>query len=296
MAYGLMDDFCRQGQCLFTNGSENTVLGLATLEGYFTHVTRAAWGATKSCDSFVVTGGSAPLIDFFLALIEASNTVNSKNELNQPVINLDLSGLSELEKQKLLASSAKQPISLRVLSFLPPKAGEVDACYSFVEILKVVGAHGEPAIPLQQLGFKGTTLWTKINNQNRSVFIAYPSTWYLDPNADASHILAQNVPPNGLAPEGFAKFEVWIDSGAVSERTNPSALQGERVTINNVTWYRRSESDKTTGNRTVTLETVHDGLVYRIQTLNSGTGGKGPLFEYQATILDWMVNSVLLEQ
>lgn len=291
LQYELADDYCRQGQCLFTDASGNTVIGLATLEGYFTHVTRSAWGETKSCDSFLVTGGSKPLIDFLLALLKQGNTVNSKNELNQPIINLDLSGLSELEKQKLLASSAQQTISLRVLSFLPPKVGEVGACYSFVEILKVVGAHGEPAIPLQQLGFKGTTLWTKINNQNRSVFIAYPSNWYLDPKADASHILAQNVPPNSPAREGFAKFELWMDLNA---KTN--ALQGERVTINGINWYRRVESGKTAQDRIGTFETVHDGLVYRIQTSLSGTGGKGPLFEYQATLLDWMVNSVLLEQ
>ncbi len=294
----LIDDYCRQGQCLFTDRSGNLVLGLATLEGYFMRVTRPDWGETKVCDSFIVTGGAQTLIDYYLSQIEESNTVNSKTVLNQPIISLDLSGLSGAEKQKLLASNSKQPVSLRVLSFLPPKPTSAGACYAPVQILQVLHANGAPAIPLQQLGFKGTTLWTEYNNQDHAVYLTYPGNWYFDPNSDGAHILVQNVSPfddpsnvPGGLPEGFARFTFNIETQAT-----PTAPRGEQATINDVIWYRRVMSGGAAGDRTVMLETVYNGLVYRIQNYISGTGGKGPLFEYQATILDSMVSSFRIQQ
>ncbi len=291
--YELVSDYCRHGQCLFAGAGGNVLIGIAILKGYFARVERSAWGETQICDSFVITSGSKALIDFYLSLIDGGNTVNSKNELNQPIINLDLSGLSDSEKQKLLESTAKDPIPLVVLSFKPAKEGEVGACYSFIEILKVDSANGAPAIPLQQLGFKGQTFWTRVKNKDYSVIISYPSNWYLDPHSDASLTLVQNVPPfnnaaevPGGLPEGFAKFSFMIDPNA-----NQNALQGEKVTINGVTWNRQVASGELAGDRTMTLETVHDGLVYRIHSFVTGTGGKGPIFDYQAAILDQMIQS-----
>jgi hypothetical protein len=293
LKYDLVSDYCRHGQCLFTGAEGNLLIGIATLRGYFARVERTAWGETQVCDSFVITSGSKALMDFYLSLIDGGNTVNSKNELNQPIINLDLSGLSESEKQKLLASTAKNPVPLVVLSFKPAKEGEVGACYSFIEILKVDSTNDAPAIPLQQLGFKGQTFWTRAKNKEYSVIISYPGNWYLDPHSDASLTLVQNVPPfnnptevPGGLPEGVAKIQFMIDPNA-----DPNALRGEKVTINGITWYRQVAFGGIAGDRSMTLETMHDGFVYRIQTYITDTGGKGPIFDYQAAILDQMIQS-----
>ncbi len=296
--YDLLSRSCRHGECLLSRATERDYpIGVATLRGYYARVERSGREGTILCDSFTVVGGNQDLIHAFLTLIAEGNAVNAKNELDQPVISLDLSALSESEKQKLLASSAQDPIDLIVLA-LSPLYHSVGACYSPVEILKVDSANGAPAIPLQQLGFKGQTFWTRIKNKEYSVIISYPSNWYLDPHSDASLTFVQNVAPfnnpaevPGGLPEGFAKFSFMIDPNA-----NQNALQGEEVTINGVTWYRQVASGELAGDRTTTLETVHGGLVYRIHTYITGTGGQGPIFDYQAAILDQMIQSVRFGQ
>lgn len=134
----LKNGFCMPDECFFyergTNYDEN--LGIAKLKGYYQQVRREAWGDSELCDDFVVTGGTEELVKGFIDMVDQGNAVNSKNELNQPVINLDLSVLNSAEKEKVIKSTKNSPIELIVLS--PSQPGrEAPACYSFVKILDV---------------------------------------------------------------------------------------------------------------------------------------------------------------
>jgi hypothetical protein len=129
---------CRKEECLFVSPYEpDYPVGIATVRGYYTKVTKAGFGdETKLCDSFVIVGGSQVLISSYLSLVEAGNSVNSKNELNQPVISLDFSQVDAQDKQRILASNKAKTIELLLLNPIPRGMG-VPACYSPVEIITV---------------------------------------------------------------------------------------------------------------------------------------------------------------
>jgi hypothetical protein len=128
---------CHKNECLFVSPSvPDYPVGIATVRGYYTQAERTAFSDTKLCDSLVIVGGSQVLINSYLSLIEAGNSVNSKNELNQPIISLDLNGVEARDKQRILASSADQPVEMLLLSPIPP-GRSAPACYSPVEIVKV---------------------------------------------------------------------------------------------------------------------------------------------------------------
>jgi hypothetical protein len=112
------------------------IIGVATVRGYYTQVERSDWGETKACDSFVIVSGSQELIDAFIGLVDLGNGVNSKNELNQPVINIDLTSRTQADKDKVLSSRQDQLIEMIVLR---PELGGHDAavCESLVEIIDV---------------------------------------------------------------------------------------------------------------------------------------------------------------
>lgn len=143
--FRLINNRCSQEECLFDLSDVYReihasmpleVLGIATIKGYYMQIKRSAWGTEEDCDDFVITGGSEKLSQSFIDLIDGGNTVNSKNELNQSVINLYLDVLSEADQQKIKASTIDNQIEIVVLS--PTRAGMgAPACYSFVEILKV---------------------------------------------------------------------------------------------------------------------------------------------------------------
>lgn len=129
---------CRVQQCLFVSPCEpDYPVGIATVRGYFTQVTKTSFGDdTKLCDSFVIVDGAQELIRSYLSLIESGNGINSKNELNQPIISLDLNEIDAKDKQKIMASTKDKHIDLLLLSPIPPGMG-VPACYSPVQIIKV---------------------------------------------------------------------------------------------------------------------------------------------------------------
>lgn len=128
---------CRKDECLFVSPSEpDHPVGIAVVRGYYAKVERTGFGETKFCDSFVIVDGSQVLISSYLSLIKAGNTVNSKNELNQPIISLDLSQVEAKDRQKILASSKDKTIEVLLLSPIPRGMG-APVCYSPVEIIKV---------------------------------------------------------------------------------------------------------------------------------------------------------------
>jgi len=135
--YELVGDDCLREECLFVTETERDYpVGVATVSGYYLQIERTAWNETQVCDSFVITGGSPELIRSFSSLVSRGNTVNSKNEANQPVINLDLSVLNEAEKRWLVESTPGEPVKLIVLTHVP-SCMAAPVCYSFVDILKL---------------------------------------------------------------------------------------------------------------------------------------------------------------
>jgi hypothetical protein len=138
--YELVSGDCRKEECLFRTEAESEgdyPVGVATIKGYYRRVEQTGLGDIKKvCDSFVIVSGSQELIRSILALIDAGNGVYSKNELNQPVISLDLNVLAKSETSKLVASTPKEPVELVVLAHAPSHMG-APICFTRFEILKV---------------------------------------------------------------------------------------------------------------------------------------------------------------
>lgn len=133
--YNLINNLCTINECLFNRDNSNYPLGIAIIKGYYSPVERSAWGETKKCDSFTITGGSEELIRAMVNLVDIGNTVHSKNELNQPVINLGLGLISQSEKQSILNSTINNQIELIVLNESPLGMG-VPACFQDVIVLR----------------------------------------------------------------------------------------------------------------------------------------------------------------
>ena len=135
--YTLIDANCDNEACLFVAEAERDFLiGAATVSGYYVRLERSAFDQTERCHSFVLTEGPPALIRSLLSLIEHGNTLYTKNDLNQPVISLDLSTLTEAENRQIVSSSASEPISLVLLATGPSYQG-VPVCFSHFEILRV---------------------------------------------------------------------------------------------------------------------------------------------------------------
>ncbi len=138
--YEIIDNSCSLEQCLVrsakTTASTTEFWGLAQIEGYYQSIEREAWGETKKCDSFVVTGGSQVFRDFMQNLVKIGNTVNLLDENKNVVINIDVSKLSQIDKTKILNSKESKFVKLSILKPTLEAHG-APVCYSFVEILNV---------------------------------------------------------------------------------------------------------------------------------------------------------------
>ncbi len=133
--FTLINDRCTAEECLFNNNS-NYPMGTAVIKGYYSSVERTAWDVTKKCDGFTITGGSQEIIRAMTDLVDKGNTVHSKNALNQPVINLGLSSISQQEKQTILNSNIKRPIELLIFVDSPVEVG-VPVCFEDATVLKI---------------------------------------------------------------------------------------------------------------------------------------------------------------
>ncbi len=131
----LVNGRCDSSECLVRQSS-GEVYGVASIEGYFARTTREHSGRKKDCDSFVMTGGSEALRDYFAGMVDRGNTVNSKDAEGRPVINLDLSKLDGPDKGRLQGSGSGK--SAKMLVLVPIQAGSgAPECFSFVDILRV---------------------------------------------------------------------------------------------------------------------------------------------------------------
>tara|TARA_Y100000310_G_C20548992_1_gene747079 strand:- start:232 stop:918 length:687 start_codon:yes stop_codon:yes gene_type:complete len=135
-SYELTTERCTQDDCLFNKNNSDYPLGISTIKGYYSPLERTAWGETKTCDSFTITDGSEELIRAMVHLVDIGNSVHTKNELNQPVINLGFGVVGESDKQTILDSTQENQIELLVLSDSPIEAG-VPVCWQDVWVLGV---------------------------------------------------------------------------------------------------------------------------------------------------------------
>ena len=127
---------------------------------------------------------------------------------------------------------------------------------------------------------------------------SYPKGWHIVDHQDSLQVSIQNVPPfnnpnelSGGLPEGFVKISFMIDP-----KMNPSDLkQGEAKVINGITWQEHVGVGEASGDRSLTLETVHEGVIFRIYTYIAGTKGDAALLENHVTTLDKIVNSLTFE-
>ena len=135
--YAAVDDQCDEKQCLFENkDSDNPLLGLAALQGYYLKSTRLNLTEEEvACDTFVVTNGSQPLINHLIELVDKGNTVNTLNEIRQPIINLDLKNLSSVDQRIIEQSTKNKEVSLSVIRHMSQGSG-APPCASFVDVLK----------------------------------------------------------------------------------------------------------------------------------------------------------------
>jgi len=46
------------------------------------------------------------------------------------------------------------------------------------------------------------------------------------------------------------------------------------------------------GDRALAMETVKDGLVFRVSAFVDATGGKGNAFDRQAAVIEYMINNL----
>lgn len=134
--YELTDEYCSLDECLFNINQSVYPLGIATIKGYFSPVERTAWEETKTCDSFTVTGGSEEFTRAMIGLVDMGNTVHSKNELNQPVINLGWDMLNDAEKEIIKNSTVENQKELIVFKKSPGASG-APICYTDVTVLRV---------------------------------------------------------------------------------------------------------------------------------------------------------------
>ncbi|WP_376791300.1 hypothetical protein [Thermoflexus sp.] len=124
-----------------------------------------------------------------------------------------------------------------------------------------------------------------------------PKGWVVIVHPDGYLVHVQNISPfdhpadvpGGLSG-GFVKISFMLDPKA-----NPEKLQGEDVWINGIPWKQTINAGGISGDHSMTLETVRDGMVFRIYTYITGTGGKGPLFESHLATLTQMIHSLAFE-
>lgn len=137
--WNLVDGTCSGSLCLFENVYDNghsNILGITTIRGHYAQKEKSAWGETKTCDTLVFSGGRPEFYDRFSDMVDQGNTVNSKDDDGNLMLNLSLELLSASDQQKITSSTKDNPVDLTVFLHLPKETG-APACFSFFNILQV---------------------------------------------------------------------------------------------------------------------------------------------------------------
>jgi hypothetical protein len=162
---------CTRDECLFARmDSSGGPVGVARVQGYYSVISRTlGTGQPQPCDSFTIVTGSKALTKRYLALVNAGDTVNSKNSAGQLVINLSLGALSDTEKELLTKSNRHDYVSLLLLPH-PIINTNRDVCYSPVEVLRV-----DPIPPTPMETYASTQL---------GITLRYPAAWQSGASTD----------------------------------------------------------------------------------------------------------------
>jgi len=131
----LIDGKCNLESCAIKFGS-NHVVGIASIEGYYTKFDKSAWGEEATCDALVVTGGNEEFINELINTAEGGNYVNSVDSNGNLVLTLGRNDRQYEFKEQISASIESRPIKLTVFRDLVAGGG-APVCYSFVKIMSI---------------------------------------------------------------------------------------------------------------------------------------------------------------
>lgn len=134
----ILNDRCEVSECLIKLPYEDLPRGIAEVKGYFLPIEREAYWSKEVCNGFVITEGPEVVLQELLALIdEDGNTLNTKNDLNQVIINLDFDDISTNEENTIRVSSPTSIVSLRLfLRF--PEPTDAPVCAHIAKVLDVL--------------------------------------------------------------------------------------------------------------------------------------------------------------
>jgi len=152
--------------CNFSTDVLGQLYGEGVIHGYYQPVERIVpWdfnGATTTCNGFVVTDGCSELVNELVDLVDRGNTVHSKNEIGQAVINLDFYSMDSLSKEKIRKSDLENQVGLNVLK-PKPRGTEAPSCFNFVEVLEVLNSASTSAQQEKAIRIISPTNGTKID-------------------------------------------------------------------------------------------------------------------------------------
>ncbi len=134
-SYQLVDDYCVYWQCFFEGNHDIGPVGIGVVKGYYTPRPAYSMGGEEIvCDGFTIIDAPKSLTQILLKWIKDGNTVNGKNNLNQPIVNVDMASLTPTDRQHLLLSKLANPIQFIVLRRPPSGKGAPD-CYPVLDFL-----------------------------------------------------------------------------------------------------------------------------------------------------------------
>lgn len=162
---------CTSDECLFARmDSSGSPVGVARVQGYYGLVSKTlSNGKKQSCETLTVISGSRALLKRYLALVNAGDTINSKNAAGQLVITLSTDALSAAEKELLTKSNGHDPVSVLLMP-KPIINNTKETCYSPVDILRV-----DPVPPTQMATYSSAQL---------GVTLQYPAAWQPSESGD----------------------------------------------------------------------------------------------------------------
>lgn len=154
--------------------------------------------------------------------------------------------------------------------------------------------------PMAQVAWETYSARVLLKDREVLFSFAYPRGWYLVAEPEGYYFAVQNIPPfndpsevPGGLPEGFVKVGFMVDPKARAGDVFQQA--GETISLNGLTWRQTLSRGGKDGDLTVTLETVLDGVVFRVYGYITRTGGKGPIFEQHLATLHEIFNRLQVQ-
>ncbi len=154
--------------------------------------------------------------------------------------------------------------------------------------------------PIPQVEWETYSARVLLKDREVQFSFAYPRGWYLIAEPEGYYFTIQNVPPfndpsevPGGLPEGFVKVSFMVDPKARAGDLFQQA--GETISLNGLTWRQTVSRGGKDGDLTVTLETVLDGVVFRVYAYIARTGGEGPVFERQVATLNEILSRLQVQ-